>query len=55
MVLGGMLGGFLLNIFVEIFDGLGASGALPTFAAVWVPLVVVILAAATVLLHQEDG
>ena len=55
MVLGGMLGGFLHYIFVEIFDGLGASGALPTFAAVWVPLVVVILAAATVLLHQEDG
>jgi lipopolysaccharide export system permease protein len=55
MVLGGMIGGFLIYILVEIFDGLGGAGTLPPLAAVWVPLSVVIMGAATVLLHQEDG
>ncbi|MEN0087895.1 MAG: LptF/LptG family permease [Pseudomonadota bacterium] len=55
MVLGGMIGGFLFYVFIEIFDGLGGAGALPPVVAVWVPLAVVILGAGTVLLHQEDG
>ncbi|MEO0636248.1 MAG: LptF/LptG family permease [Pseudomonadota bacterium] len=55
MVLGGMIGGFLFYVLVEIFDGLGGAGALPPGVAVWVPLTVVILGAGTVLLYQEDG
>ncbi|MEM1365960.1 MAG: LptF/LptG family permease [Pseudomonadota bacterium] len=55
MVLGGMIGGFLFYVLVEIFDGLGGAGTLPPIVAVWVPLIVVILGASTVLLHQEDG
>ena len=34
---------------------IGVAGLVPPWAAVWLPIVLVILISLTVLLHQEDG
>lgn len=55
MVVTGMIGGFGFLLFAEISRQIGAAGLAPVWAAVWVPVVLVILISVTVLLHQEDG
>ena len=55
MVITGMAGGFGFFLFAEISRQIGTAGLAPIWAAVWVPVLLVILVSVTVLLHQEDG
>lgn len=55
MVVTGMIGGFGFFLFLEISRQIGTAGLAPAWAAVWVPVVLIILVSVTVLLHQEDG
>jgi lipopolysaccharide export system permease protein len=55
MVLTGMVGGFGFFLLAEISRQLGSAGLVPPRVAVWIPVLVAILVAVTVLLHQEDG
>lgn len=55
MVVAGMLGGIGFFLMVEVSRQIGMAGLVPPWAAVWVPVAVASLLAATVLLHQEDG
>jgi lipopolysaccharide export system permease protein len=55
MVLTGLTGGFGFFIFSELSRKVGASGLVPVLVAAWGPPLIVLLLAATVLLHQEDG
>lgn len=55
MVSAGMVGGFGFFLFSEIARQFGTSGYAPAWAAVWVPIVAVVVISTTVLLHQEDG
>jgi len=55
MVVTGMAGGFGFFLFAEISRQIGTAGLAPIWAAVWVPVLLAILVAMTVLLHQEDG
>jgi len=55
MVVTGMVGGLGFFLLAEVSRQIGAAGLVPTWAAVWLPVVLVILVSLTVLLHQEDG
>jgi len=55
MVITGMVGGFGFFLMAEISRQIGNAGLAPASVAVWMPLVLAILATTTVLLHQEDG
>jgi lipopolysaccharide export system permease protein len=55
MVITGMIGGFGFFLFTEISRQVGSAGLAPAWAAVWVPVILVILVSLTVLMHQEDG
>jgi lipopolysaccharide export system permease protein len=55
MVVTGMVGGFGFFLFAEISRQFGSAGLAPAWAAVWIPVILAILVALTVLLHQEDG
>jgi lipopolysaccharide export system permease protein len=55
MVVTGMVGGFGFFLFAEISRQIGSAGLAPAWAAVWIPVILAILVALTVLLHQEDG
>jgi lipopolysaccharide export system permease protein len=55
MVVTGMIGGFGFFLFTEISRQVGSAGLAPAWAAVWVPVTLVILVSLTVLMHQEDG
>jgi lipopolysaccharide export system permease protein len=55
MVVTGMVGGFGFFLFAEISRQFGSAGLAPPWAAVWIPVLLAILVALTVLLHQEDG
>jgi lipopolysaccharide export system permease protein len=55
MVVTGMIGGFGFFLFTEISRHVGSAGLAPAWAAVWVPVTLVILVSLTVLMHQEDG
>ncbi|HRN84772.1 MAG TPA: LPS export ABC transporter permease LptG [Hyphomicrobium sp.] len=55
MVVTGMAGGFGFFLFAEISRQIGTAGLAPIWAAVWIPVLLVILVSVTVLLHQEDG
>jgi lipopolysaccharide export system permease protein len=55
MVVTGMVGGFGFFLFAEISRQFGTAGLAPAWAAVWIPVILAILVALTVLLHQEDG
>ena len=55
MVITGMVGGFGFFLAVEVSRQIGVAGFLPPWAAVWIPIVLLILLTTTVLLHQEDG
>jgi lipopolysaccharide export system permease protein len=55
MVITGMIGGFGFFLFAEISRQVGSAGLAPAWAAIWVPVLLVILVSLTVLMHQEDG
>ncbi len=55
MVLTGMLGGFTFLLAAEVSRQIGVAGLVPPWTAVWLPIVLLLLATTTVLLHQEDG
>ncbi|MGQ0674056.1 MAG: LPS export ABC transporter permease LptG [Hyphomicrobium sp.] len=55
MVVTGMVGGFSFFLLAEVSRQLGVAGIAPPWAAVWLPVLLAILATTTVLLHQEDG
>lgn len=55
MVATGMIGGFAFFLFSEISRQIGVAGLAPPWAAVWLPVVLLLVISSTVLLHQEDG
>lgn len=55
MVISGMVGGFGFFLAAEVSRQIGVAGFVPPWAAVWLPIVLLILLTTTVLLHQEDG
>jgi lipopolysaccharide export system permease protein len=55
MLLGATLTGFSLFFLSDIAQALGASGAIPTLVAAWVPPTAAALLAMGLLLHLEDG
>lgn len=55
MVSAGMIGGFGFFLSAEIARQIGNAGLAPAWAAVWLPVILLVIVATTVLLHQEDG
>jgi lipopolysaccharide export system permease protein len=55
MVATGMIGGFAFFLFSEISRQIGVAGLAQPWAAVWLPVVLLLVISSTVLLHQEDG
>jgi lipopolysaccharide export system permease protein len=55
MVITGMLGGFGFFLAAEVSRQIGVAGFVPPWAAVWLPIVLLLMLTTTVLLHQEDG
>jgi lipopolysaccharide export system permease protein len=55
MVISGMLGGFGFFLAAEVSRQIGVAGFVPPWAAVWLPILLLLFVTTTVLLHQEDG
>ncbi len=55
MVITGLVGGFGFFLLSEVSRQIGVAGLAPPWAAIWLPVVLVLIVSATVLLHQEDG
>ncbi len=55
MVITGMIGGLGFFLLAEVSRQIGAAGLVPPWAAVWIPVALVMMISMTVLLHQEDG
>jgi lipopolysaccharide export system permease protein len=55
LVLGGVIAGFVLYVFTQIAEDLGAAGVLSAPVAAWFPAIIGSLLGTLVLLHQEDG
>jgi lipopolysaccharide export system permease protein len=55
MVITGLVGGFGFFLLSEVSRQVGVAGLTPPWAAIWLPVVLVMIVSATVLLHQEDG
>jgi len=55
MVGTGMIGGFGFFLASEISRQIGVAGLAPAWAAVWLPVILLVLVSTTVLLNQEDG
>ncbi|MGE0053315.1 MAG: LPS export ABC transporter permease LptG [Hyphomicrobium sp.] len=55
MVGSGMVGGFGFFLLSEIARQIGVAGLAPAWAAIWLPVILLLIVATTVLLHQEDG
>ena len=55
MVGTGMIGGFGFFLIAEISRQIGVAGLAPAWAAVWLPVVLLLIISTTVLLRQEDG
>jgi lipopolysaccharide export system permease protein len=55
MVIAGLVGGFGFFLMSEVSRQVGVAGLAPPWAAIWIPVVLVMIVSATVLLHQEDG
>jgi lipopolysaccharide export system permease protein len=55
MVIAGLVGGFGFFLLAEVSRQIGVAGLAPPWAAIWLPVVLVLFVSATVLLHQEDG
>ena len=55
MVGAGMIGGFGFFLASEISRQIGVAGLAPPWAAIWLPVIVLLIISSSVLLHQEDG
>lgn len=55
LILGGILGGFVLYASTRLATSLGSNGIVPPMVAAWSPSIVAILFGTSILLHQEDG
>ncbi|MCP4780363.1 MAG: LPS export ABC transporter permease LptG [Hyphomicrobium sp.] len=55
MIILGLAGGLGFFLFAEVSRQIGVAGLVPAWAAIWLPIVLVIVVSAFVLLHQEDG
>lgn len=55
MVITGMVGGFGFFLAAEVSRQIGVAGFVPPWAAVWLPIMILMSLTITVLLHQEDG
>jgi len=55
MILGGILGGFVLYTVTSLITALGSNGVVPPIVAAWAPGFVATLFGMSSLLHQEDG
>ncbi len=55
MVGAGMVGGFGFFLASEISRQIGVAGLAPAWAAVWLPVAMLLIISSSVLLHQEDG
>lgn len=55
MVSTGMVGGFGFFLFAEIARQIGSAGLAPPWVSAWLPVLLLMAIATTVLLHQEDG
>jgi lipopolysaccharide export system permease protein len=55
MVIAGMVGGLGFFLISEVSRQVGVAGLASPIVAIWLPIVGLILASITVLLHQEDG
>lgn len=55
MVVAGMVGGIAFFLLTEVSRQFGLSGLVSARLSIWIPILIGILAASTVLLHQEDG
>jgi lipopolysaccharide export system permease protein len=55
MVITGLVGGFGFFLIAEVSRQIGVAGLAPSWAAIWLPVVLAVFVSATVLLHQEDG
>jgi len=55
MVITGMAGGLGFFLLAEVSRQIGAAGLVPPWAAIWTPILLLIMISLTVLLHQEDG
>mgnify|MGYP001954778960 FL=1 len=55
LILGGILGGFVLYAATRLVTSLGSNGIVPPFVAAWSPSLVAILFGMSILLYQEDG
>jgi lipopolysaccharide export system permease protein len=55
MVVMGLCAGFGFFLFSELSRKLGSSGLVSAPVAAWAPVLIVMLLALTILLHQEDG
>ena len=55
MVVAGMVGGLGFFLIAEVSRQIGVAGLVAPWAAVWLPIVLVMMISLTVLLHLEDG
>lgn len=55
LILGGILGGFVLYAAARLVTSLGSNGIVPPSVAAWSPSLVAILFGMSILLYQEDG
>jgi lipopolysaccharide export system permease protein len=55
LILGGVLGGFVLYASARLVTSLGSNGIVSPFMAAWSPALVAILFGMSILLYQEDG
>jgi lipopolysaccharide export system permease protein len=55
MVIAGLGAGFGFYVFSELSRKLGAAGMVSVTVSAWMPIVIAMLGAVTILLHQEDG
>ncbi|MDX2289594.1 MAG: LPS export ABC transporter permease LptG [Hyphomicrobiaceae bacterium] len=55
MVITGMVGGLGFFLLAEVSRQIGVAGLVPPWAAIWLPVLLVMSVSLTVLLHQEDG
>jgi lipopolysaccharide export system permease protein len=55
MVIAGLVGGFGFFLLSEVSRQVGVAELTSPWAAIWLPVVLVMVVSATVLLHQEDG
>ncbi len=55
MIIAGLAGGLGFFLLAEVSRQIGVAGLVPAWAAIWLPVVLLLVVSASVLLHQEDG